>query len=130
MSHSLRSVVLSLLAVAVLAGPAVAGPVNEFNRPDFEAAQQAGQRVMVLVTSKWSGFGERQRYMESRLSRDFLYPDVVFFRVDFQRMQDAMRELRVTQEGTVVVFRGTEERARTTGDFTEAELRHMLDVAR
>lgn len=128
--YFLRSLGLSLITATTIAGPAIAGQIKDYDRPSFIAAQQGGKRVMVVAASPRGLASEAQRPILDRLSRDFLYPDVTFLRVDYDRMKDALRELRINEEATVIVFKGVDERARTVGEVNEMALRHMLDSAR
>ena len=128
--YFLRALGLSLITTATICGPALAGQIKDFNRDAFQAAQQTGKRVMVVVTSDRDPASEAQRPIIDKLSRDFLYPDVSFFRIDYDRMKDVMRELRITQDATIVVFKGIAERGRTVGEVNELALRNMLDRAR
>ncbi|HLN24663.1 MAG TPA: thioredoxin family protein [Patescibacteria group bacterium] len=121
---------LSLLLAVTLAGMAEAGQIRDFDRTAFTHAQQAGQRVMLVVQSPWTPLTQRQKPVFERIARDFHYPDLMIFQVDWERMADVARELRVTKAGTVIVYKGARERGRTTDEADETELRQMLDRAR
>ena len=130
MPYFLRSLGLALITVSTIAGPAHAGQIKPFERQAFTTAQQNGKRVMIIVSSPMNPLSEEQKPILDRISRDFLYPDVLFFNVDFNRMKDVLRDLRVFEDATFVVYKGQTERARTTGEVNEMELRRMLDSAR
>ena len=83
MPYFLRSLGLALITVSTIAGPAHAGQIKPFERQAFTTAQQNGKRVMIIVSSPMNPLSEEQKPILDRISRDFLYPDVLFFNVDF-----------------------------------------------
>jgi hypothetical protein len=117
----------SLWITIAFAGVAMAGQIREFDAIAFARAQQAGQRVMLVVQSQWTPLTQRQKPIIERISRDFRYPDLIIFRVDWDRMGNVVRELRVTKKGTLIVYQGTHERGRTSEDIDETGIRQMLD---
>jgi hypothetical protein len=121
---------LALLLGLLLSAPARAGSIHDFDDAMFAAAQQQGGRIMVVISSRWDPDAQEQQFLLNRISRDIRYPDVVVLRADFARRKDLLRELGATQEDTVIVFHGSEERARSVGKVEEFQLRHMLDMAK
>jgi len=126
----LRLLGLSLSLVIALAGRTEAAQIRTFDRAAFTHAQQAGQRVMLVVQSPWTPLTQRQKPVFERISRDLVYSDLTIFQVDWERMDDVVRELGVTKKGTVIVYKGQRERGRATDEVDEAELRQLLDRAR
>ena len=130
MPTRLRPLTFGLVAWLGLAVPALAGEVREWSQPDFLRAEQTGRRVMVVISSRWRPSSQDQEPVIWTLANDFLYADVLFLRVDFDRRKDALRDLRVNSDATIIVYKGSQERGRLTGSADEMELRRLLDAAR
>src|SRR5574340_42871 len=130
MSHRLRLIACSLVACAALAVPLRAAEVHEFDQNAFNQAQQRGQRILLIIASRWRPSSQDEDRAVENLSRDFRYGDAIFFRVDFDRRKDVTRQLRVNIDGTMIVYRGAQERGRTSGMADEMVLRELLDSAR
>lgn len=101
----------------------------EYDPIKFRTAQDAGKRVVIVFYSNWDEQSQAQRPILDSLSRDFNYPDVSFFRVDWYR-QDVARALRAKQTATIIVYKGHQERARSVGEAGELAIRQMIDAAR
>lgn len=125
-----RLLALALATVVGLAVPACASEVREYNKDIFWRAAQQGQRVLVIISSRWRPSREDLDPMIYDMANDFRYHDVLFLRVDFDRRKDALRDLRVNSDATVIVYKGGMERGRMADTSSEEELRRLLDLAR
>lgn len=130
MPFSIRPLLAGVAGVLLLTGQAVAGEVRNFDRGEFDYAQHNGRRVMLVIGSRWDPTGQSGFWAMDNIARDMLYPDVIFFRVDFNRQKDVLRALGVYDDSTVIVFRGTQERGRVSGEIDEEGMRRLLDSAK
>lgn len=65
----------------------------------------------------------------NRLSTDARFAGVKVFRVDFDSSKALLREWKVQYQSTLLAFKGTSERLRSTGETGEAALRRVFEAA-
>ena len=118
------------LAVCGLSSAVGAAELREFDLGAFNRAQTAGRLVMLIISSgQTMGDGDLPGLVE-RLSDEETLADAQFFHLDFQRQRNQLPRFQVDRDGTVIVFRGRQERGRTVGAADEARLRRLLEGAR
>jgi thioredoxin-like negative regulator of GroEL len=92
----------------------------------FQAAQKAGQPILLEVHADWCTTCRAQEPIVQALLKDPKYSGFVVFRVDFDRQKDVLRQLRVQYQSTLVVFKGNKEVARSTAATSEAAIAAQL----
>ena len=65
-----------------------------------------------------------------RLSTDPEFATVKVFRVDFDSSKELLRRWKVTQQSTLIAFKGQAERRRVTGETEAGALRKIFEAAR
>ena len=82
----------------------------------FAGCEQPGfsESILVEVTAPWCPTCKRQRPIVDQIRKD--RPNLVVYEVDFDTGKDALKQLRVQNQSTLVVFRGASEVGRSTGD--------------
>lgn len=136
-----RSMVTAVLGMAILAGTALtgAGPIGAgtaaaaesapFADAAFAAAQKAGRAIVVAVHAEWCPMCSRQKEVMGRFLNDAAFKDVVVFSVDYDAQKDVARRFNVRSQGTLIAFRGADERERVVGVTDEAALRELVAKA-
>lgn len=109
----------ALLVAGMCMLPALAWAGQPFDAKSFQASQAAGKSILVEVTAPWCPTCKRQRPIVDQIRKD--RPNLVVYEVDFDTGKDALKQLRVQNQSTLVVFRGASEVGRSTGD-TDARL--------
>ena len=69
---------------------------------------------------------KQQQPIVDRLSNDPRFAKVVVFRVDFDTSKDLLRQWKVGQQGTLIAFKGTVEKKRSTGDVDPAAVEKIF----
>ena len=72
---------------------------------------------------------KKQQPIVDRLSSDPKFANVKVFRADFDKEKDLLRQWKVTQQGTLIAFKGKTEKTRSTGDVEEAALRKVFEAS-
>jgi thiol-disulfide isomerase/thioredoxin len=103
-----------LLIAGMCMLPALAWAGQPFDAKAFQASQAAGKSILVEVTAPWCPTCKRQRPIVEQIQKD--RPNLVVYEVDFDTGKDALKQLRVQNQSTLVVFRGASEVGRSTGD--------------
>ena len=64
-----------------------------------------------------------------RLTNDQAFSSVTVFKVDFDSSKELLREWKVTQQSTLIAFKGTKETRRSTGETDADALRKVFQAA-
>lgn len=120
---------ISLALAAGGAAPARALDIVPYNAADFSRAQTRGQVSAIQFHSGWCPICVMQERGVIALKEDKALDKVTVFQANFTREEELRQRFGVTSFSTLVVFRGSEERSRTTGDFQPGQLRKLFDKA-
>jgi thioredoxin 1 len=99
---------------------------SPFNEAQFEAARAAGKPVAVVFHADWCPTCRAQAPVLKQLMQSPEFKDVILFVADFDTEKALKRSLGVSQQSTLVVFKGGKEAARSTGDTGQAALAAVL----
>lgn len=113
---------LALLMTSVSAH-AVEGAMT-YNSDAFQKAQQANKMIVVDVYKDGCGTCAKQK-PALEAARD-KYPDAAFFRVDFANDKKAVKKFSAIKQSTIIVFKGTEEKARLLGETNQEKILAMI----
>jgi len=109
-------VVILALAVTLTGTPAPAAQTANFDRAQFNAAQQAGRPILVDIRASWCPVCAAQEPIIERLSALPDYKDLLILRVDFDSQKDVVRTFSASSQSTLIAFHGTRETGRSVGD--------------
>lgn len=119
----------TLLLLTLLHAGAVLAAGHAFTQAEFDALNKAGKPVVVHVHADWCPTCRAQDPILSSLIKDPVYKDVHFLQVDFDAQKDIVKAFRVTQQSTLIVFKGGKEQARSTGDTQKPALTALVKQA-
>src|SRR5262245_41111658 len=126
--HALRALLgLALCALAVaalLVFSVVSHAAESFGDQSFEQAQAAGKTILVDVTASWCPTCRQQRPIVEQIEKE--KPNLVVYEVDFDTAKDTLKRFRVQHQSTLIVFKGTKEVGRSTGDTDPARIRALV----
>ena len=122
-----RIVPMAALLAALAAAPAYAATVQPYTPAAFAAAQQQGKPILVHVTAPWCSTCAKQRPILSKLESDPKFNTLEVFNVDFDTQKGVLRTMGVQMQSTLIAFHGTTEKARSTGETSEAAIHSLLD---
>ena len=117
----------ALLIAATIAMPSLASAGQPFDAKAFQASQAAGKSILVDVTAPWCPTCKQQKPIVQEIEKE--HPGLVVYDVDFDTAKDALREFRVRQQSTLIVFKGAKEVARSTGETDPAPLHALVAKA-
>lgn len=120
-----------LMAMAIgatlsLGSFASAMEAKPFDKQAFESAQKAGKPILIDVSAPWCPTCKAQAPILSRLRNDPRFKNLVSFNIDFDSKKDLLRTLNVRSQSTLIVFKGSTETGRSTGDTNAASIEAML----
>jgi thioredoxin 1 len=117
----------SLATATLLMSSLVTWAGQPFDAKAFQSAQAAEKAVLVDVTASWCPTCRQQRPIVEQIEKE--RPDLVVYEVDFDRAKDVLKQFRVQYQSTLIVFRGTKEVARSTGETDPALIQAMIAKA-
>lgn len=120
--------ILPLIAGLFFAAAAWAA-VKPFDQASFHAAQAAGKPILVEIHADWCPTCRAQDPVISELMRDPKYAGFVVLRVDFDSQKAMVKHFHVQYQSTLIVFKGTKEVFRSTGETRKAEIAAQLAKA-
>ena len=116
-----------LVAATLLASSLVAWAGQPFDAKAFQSAQAAEKVILVDVTAPWCPTCRQQRPIVEQIERE--KPDLVVLEADFDTAKDVLKQFRVQYQSTLIVFRGSKEVARSTGETDPSLIRALIAKA-
>ncbi|RAU23898.1 thioredoxin [Paramagnetospirillum kuznetsovii] len=113
-----------MVAVFLLAVPQVVEAGQAYDSNAFVAAQEAGKSILVDVTAPWCPTCAKQKPTVQGL--EMSQPKLVVFDVDFDSAKDVLKQLRVTSQSTLIMFKGKAEMGRSTGETDPAAIAALV----
>jgi len=97
-----------------------------FDQKAFESAQASGRSILVEFYTTWCPVCKVQRPFLTTLGQNPKYQKIAYFEIDFDRHKDLAREFRVHKQSTLIVFKGKNEIARSTGDTNKTSIEALV----
>jgi thiol-disulfide isomerase/thioredoxin len=123
----MKSLLKSLLLVSslLIAGTAFAEP-TAFSQSRFNQLQAAGKSILVEVYAPWCPTCRAQAPVVDTLLKKKEYQSIYVFRVDFDNQKEALKTFNVSKQSTLVVYKGSKEMGRSTGDTLSASIEKLI----
>lgn len=119
-----------LLVVGLFVSGAIWSAERPFNDAEFDAAQRAGNPVLIAVHADWCPTCRVQEEVLWELLARKQFAGISVFRVDFDKQKAALKRFGVRSQSTLIVFKGKREVARsiaqTDKDAIAADLAKSL----
>jgi len=124
MTSGIRTLLATLLLM--LATTALGAEEKTFDATTFATLQAAGKSVLIDVYADWCPTCKQQAPILSELLRRPEFNGYTVLKVNFDTQKDVRRTLGVSQQSTFIVYRGTQEVARSTGDTNKDSIAATL----
>jgi thiol-disulfide isomerase/thioredoxin len=108
---------------------ALAADRHAYEPKAFQTALEAGKPILVHVTAPWCGECKAQKPVVAALAALPEYKELTIFDVDFDTQKDALRELKVQKQSTLVVYKGKTEVTRAVGITRREAIEAVLKKA-
>jgi len=123
MRHLLRFLALAAMFVS---GIGYAMAEQNFDRARFDALQKDGAPTLVMVHASWCPTCRAQAPVISDLLKKPELSRITALRVDFDDQRDVVKSFHVTQQSTLIVFKGGKEVGRSVGDTHRDSIEALL----
>ncbi|MFY9639704.1 MAG: thioredoxin family protein [Rhodomicrobium sp.] len=122
LSGALFAIAFACLGVA----PAAAAETAAFTPAAFEAAQKAGEPILVDISATWCSTCKAQALILNKLFSEPKFKNLHVFDIDFDSQKDSMRKFGAQDRATLIVFKGTKEEGRSVFDTNQASIEALL----
>ena len=109
---------------AILAISFGANAAQPFDAKAFQEAQSAGKTVLIDVKAPWCPVCTKQHPIIAGIEKE--KPSLLVYEVDFDTAKDVLKRFRVQAQSTLIVFKGSAEVGRSTGDTDPARIRALV----
>jgi thioredoxin 1 len=96
--------------------PAIAGGTETYSPARFDQLTAEGKPVLVAVHAGWCPTCRAQRPIVSQLLQRPDFKDLTELVVDYDKDKEALKRFRVSQQSTLIAYKGAAEAGRTVGD--------------
>jgi thioredoxin 1 len=117
-------VALSLLTAATTAASAA---INDYDADAVKKAQAAGKTVLLDFHADWCPVCRKQGPVIQGLLKEDRLKEIAAFKVNYDEEKALKKEMKVTRQSTLIVFKGAKEAARATGPTDKAAIRALLE---
>jgi thioredoxin 1 len=116
-------------ALALGLGAAHAADQQPFTAAAFQAAEDAGQPILVEIHASWCPTCKAQKPILSDLTAQPKFADLKIFYVDFDSQKDVVKGFSAQMQSTLITFHGKTETGRSVGDTERSSISALLDKA-
>jgi len=117
--------IVSAVTLTVFATPLFAAEIP-FNQAQYDSMVAVGKPLAVVFHADWCPICRAQAPLLKELSQAPEFKALTLFVANFDTEKALRKSLGVTQQSTVVVFKGGKESARSTGDTQQDSLAGLL----
>lgn len=122
MIHRIIKAALGLAAIFAVESTAMAAPA--FEAGAFQQAQATGKAILIDVAAPWCPVCLKQRPIVSDIVKE--RPTLVVYEVDFDNAKDVLKRFGVQYQSTLIVFKGSKEVGRSTGETDPERIRALV----
>lgn len=116
-----------LAASGAVSAMSIAG--QAYTQAEFDSLQKSGRPTLVMVHADWCPTCRAQDPLLLDLLQTPAFKDITALSVDFDTQKAVLRYFHVSQQSTLIVFKGGKEVARSIGDTDKASLAALLKKA-
>ncbi len=124
-----RYSILFAWAALTFAGAGFAADQKPFDPSAFAALQHEGRPILVDVRADWCPTCKQQAPIISSLLASPEFQNYAVLEVNFDTQPAVLRQFHVTQQSTLIVFKGNAEKGRSTGDTKKDGIAALLRKA-
>ena len=124
-----RLPMLLALVASLVAGPGFAAEQKAFDPATFAALQNADKPILIDVRADWCPICKKQAPIISSLLATPEFAGYTLLEVNFDTQPAVLQQFQVTQQSTLIVFKGKAEKGRSTGDTRKDGITVLLRKA-
>jgi thiol-disulfide isomerase/thioredoxin len=125
MIKRILSCIATVTMLAVTTG-LLAGEARPYDREVFTKAQMEGKTVLVDFHATWCPVCKKQAAALPQVLKEEQFKDVVALTADYDMEKELKKQLKVSGQATLVVFKGEKEVAREQGITSASAISKLL----
>lgn len=118
---------LALAFIFLVSIAAHAADKMSFDAAQFAKAQAENKSILIEVTAPWCPTCKAQKPILEQLTGQPQFKDLKIFEVDFDTRKDVLRDLNVTMQSTLILYKGKTEMGRSTGDTKKESIEVLVN---
>jgi len=115
------------LAVNLIATSALAGEIKPYNEAAFTEAKAAGKTVLLDFHADWCPVCRKQGPVLESLVQEDKLKDIAAFKVNYDHETGLKKQLKVTSQSTLIVFKGEQAVSRAVGVTDKDKIRSLIE---
>ncbi len=117
---------ISIATVYLFSIAIQAAELKAYDKASFDAAVSAGQPVVVQIHADWCPTCKKQDAALKEILTPSAFKQVTLFKADFDKESELKKQLKVTKQSTLVLFKGGKELVQSRGVTDKLELQKLL----
>ena len=124
-----RLLMLFAIVATLFAGLGFAAEKKTFDEATFAALQNADKPILIDVRADWCPVCKKQAPVISSLLADPEFAGYTVLEVNFDTEAAVLKQFKVAQQSTLIVFKGKAEKGRSTGVTQQDSIAALLRKA-
>lgn len=117
------AVLLSFFVPSAFAGG------QAFDQARFDALQQEGKPLLVVVHADWCPICKAQGPVLNELQAMPEFKSLNVMTIDFDKQKNALHKVKATMQSTLIVYKGGKEVDRSTGETRKEQITSLMRKA-
>jgi thioredoxin 1 len=126
MMKRMLSLAAGVASLTIITVGALADEPKPFNRDAFDQAKADGKTILVDFDAGWCPVCRKQAEALPQVLKQDKFQRVVVFRADYDSQKELKKQLKITHQSTLVVFKGEKEVGREQGITTASAISELL----
>lgn len=122
----IAAIALATPAALAIAAPVQAAEFADFDRAAFDAAQAQGRPILLDVHAWWCPVCGSQARTIKRVATPEVYPNLIVFRINYDKQKDIWRSFGVSKQATLIAFHGRRETGRIAYMTDKAKIADLI----
>lgn len=125
----IQCLILGSICSLIYASVAFALDVKDYTREAFSAAQAQNKTVVLWFHASWCPTCARQAKSFTNLQSDKALDGVTVFKADYDSTEELQREVKVSRQSSMIVYKGAKEIDRQTATTKEGDIAELIKQA-
>ena len=126
MIKRILSLAAGVAAVTMITAGALAEEPKPFDREAFDKARAEGKTVLVDFDAGWCPVCKKQAQAIPQVLKQDKFQQVIVFKADYDSQKELKKQLKITHQSTLVLFKGEKEVGREQGITTASAIGELL----
>ncbi len=97
-----------------------------YTKEAFEKSQEKNEKIMLQVYASWCPVCKNEDKVFNNVKGEEIFKKVTYFQANFDTEAQLKKDFKVVNPGTIILFEGKKEIARTSQMPTEADFKRFV----